>query len=133
MASEAAVARRGSLWATRNGILLAAALLSSAIAWWMIAWPPLTFSNVAEHPQHFALTYAHVLGGTGMLLFGGLNLYLAARNDRFPLHRVVGRTYLACGVLGDVRDRQGRPSDHPPGDGAADQGGGEQDAVAGSP
>ena len=102
MASEAAIARRGSLWATRNGILLAAALLSSAIAWWIIAWPPLTFSNVAEHPRHFALTYAHVLGGTGMLLFGGLNLYLAARNDRFLLHRVVGRTYLACGALGSV-------------------------------
>lgn len=102
MASEAAVARRGSLWSTRNGILLAAALLSSAIAWWMIAWPPLTFSNAAEHPGHFAITYVHVLGGTGMLLFGGLNLYLAARNDRFPLHRLVGRTYLAFGVVGSV-------------------------------
>ena len=102
MASEAALARRRSLWGTRNGILLAAALVSSAVAWWMIAWPPLTFSNVAEHPEHFALTYAHVLGGTGMLLFGGLNLYLAARNDRFALHRVVGRTYLGFGVLGSV-------------------------------
>jgi hypothetical protein len=90
------------LWRTRNGILLAAALLSSAIAWWMIAWPPLTFANASEHPQHFALTYVHVLGGTGMLLFGGFNLYLAARNDRFAIHRLIGRTYLAFGVLGSV-------------------------------
>ena len=102
MASEGLVARRSSFWATRNGILLAAALLSSAIAWWMIAWPPLTFSNVDEHPRHFALTYVHVLGGTGMLLFGGLNLYLAARNDRFSLHRMVGRIYLSFGVVGSV-------------------------------
>lgn len=102
MASEAARARRPSLWRTRNGILLAAALLSSAVAWWMIAWPPLTFSNVAEHPEHFSLTYVHAIGGSGMLLFGGLNLYLAARKDHFKLHRAVGRAYLAFGVLGSV-------------------------------
>jgi uncharacterized membrane protein len=66
----------------------------------MIAWPPLTFANVASHPKHFALTYVHALGGSGMLLFGGLNLYLAARNDRFALHRLVGRAYLAAGAVG---------------------------------
>lgn len=96
------VGRRRSLWGTRNGVLLALALLSSAIAWWMIAWAPLTFANVNDHPEHFFLTYAHVLGGTGMLLFGGLNLYLAARKDHFPLHRTIGKTYLAFGLLGAV-------------------------------
>lgn len=100
MASEAAAPSRRSLWATRNGVLLAAALLSSVVAWWMIAWPPLTFANVADHPRHFAITYAHAIGGSGMLLFGGLNLYLAARNDRYALHRIVGRMYLAFGILG---------------------------------
>ena len=102
MASQAVLKPRPLFWTTRNGVLLAAALLSSAVAWWMIAWPPLTFSNAAEHPQHFPLTYAHVVGGSGMLLFGGLNLYLAARNNHFVLHRVVGRTYLAFGVLGSI-------------------------------
>lgn len=103
MASQVTVARRRHpIWGTRNGVLLAAALLSSAVAWWLIAWPPLTFSNVAEHPGHFTLTYAHVVGGTGMLFFGGLNLYLAARNDNFPLHRLIGRLYLGFGVLGSV-------------------------------
>lgn len=96
------VGQRRSLWGSRNGILLASALLSSVIAWWMIAWTPLTFANVDKHPGHFALKYAHVLGGTGMLLFGGLNLYLAARRDHLPLHRVIGKTYLAFGVLGSV-------------------------------
>lgn len=102
MASKASVGGRDSFWSSRNGILLSAALISSAIAWWMIAWAPLTFANAREHAEHFSLTYAHVLGGTGMLLFGGLNLYLAARRDHFRLHRVIGRTYLAFGFLGCV-------------------------------
>jgi len=96
------VGQRRSLWRTRNGILLASALLSSAIAWWMIAWTPLTLANVDKHPGHFVLTYAHVIGGTGMLLFGGLNLYLAARKDHFTVHRMIGWTYLAFGVLGSA-------------------------------
>ena len=103
MATQAATRpTRRSLWLTRNGLLLAAALLSSLVAWWMIAWPSLTFATTARHSGHFAGTFAHVLGGTGMLLFGGLNLYLAARRDNFPLHRLVGRTYLGFGVFGSV-------------------------------
>ncbi|HET7709917.1 MAG TPA: DUF2306 domain-containing protein [Sphingomicrobium sp.] len=94
--------RPRSLWATRNGVILAAALISSVVTWWLIAWPSLTLATAARHGGHFAGTYAHVLGGTGMLLFGGLNLYLAARRDNFPLHRLVGRTYLAFGVFGAV-------------------------------
>lgn len=82
--------------------MLAAALLSSAVAWGIIAWPPLTFSNIAEHSDHFTLTYAHVIGGSGMLFFGGLNLYLAARRDFLPLHRLVWRSYLAFGILGSA-------------------------------
>jgi hypothetical protein len=103
MASQAAAKQaRPSLWLTRNGALLGLAFVSSAIAWWMIAWPPLTLANVAEHPGHFPLTYAHVVGGTGMLLFGGLNLYLAAAKTNYPLHRLVGRAYLAFGIFGSV-------------------------------
>ena len=85
---------RRPLWATRNGALLAAAIVSSAIAWWMIAWPVATLANTASHKGHFALTFAHMVGGTGMLFLGGLNLYLAARKDHYALHRWVGRAYL---------------------------------------
>ena len=91
---------RRPLWATRNGALLAAAIVSSAIAWWMIAWPVATLANTASHKGHFALTFAHMVGGTGMLFLGGLNLYLAARNDSFGLHRMVGKAYLAFGTFG---------------------------------
>ena len=103
MASEALVVRkRRAVWGTRNGVLLAAALISSAVAWWLIAWPVATLSNVAKHQGHFALTFAHMIGGTGMLVLGALNLYLAARNDSYRLHRRVGQAYLAFGAFGAV-------------------------------
>ena len=60
-------------WTTRNGLLLLAAWVSSGVAWWMIAWPVATLANVTDHRGHFALTFAHMLGGTGMLALGGLN------------------------------------------------------------
>jgi uncharacterized membrane protein YozB (DUF420 family) len=93
---------RRSFWLSGNGLLLLAALLSSAVAWWMIAWPVATFSNLAAHRGHFALTFAHMVGGTGMLFLGGLNLYLAARRDRFALHRRVGQAYLLLGSFGAI-------------------------------
>ena len=88
------------IWRTRNGLLLAAALLTSAIAWWMIAWPVATLARATEHQGHFLLTFAHMIGGTGMLFLGGLNLYLAARKDNFPLHRRIGQSYLLFGAFG---------------------------------
>jgi len=91
-----------TFWGTRNGLFLAAALLSSAVAWWMIAWPVATLSNVDRHQGHFALTFAHMVGGTGMLFLGGLNLYLAARRDAFRLHRRIGQAYLLLGSFGAI-------------------------------
>lgn len=103
MASEALpVRKRRAVWGTRNGVLLAAALISSAVAWWMIAWPVATLSNMDKHTGHFALTFAHMVGGTGMLFLGGLNLYLAACKDHYRLHRRVGQAYLAFGTFGAV-------------------------------
>jgi hypothetical protein len=103
MASEARANRsQRPLWLTRNGILLAAAILSGAVAWWMIAWPVASLANIPSHPGHFALTFAHMVGGTGMLTLGGLNLYLAARKDHFALHRRVGQSYLAFGTFGAI-------------------------------
>jgi hypothetical protein len=103
MATEAVqVRKRRALWGTRNGLLLAAAILSSAVAWWMIAWPVATLSNTASHRGHFALTFAHMVGGSGMLFLGGLNLYLAARNDNYRLHRRVGQAYLGFGAFGAI-------------------------------
>lgn len=89
-------------WATRNGLLLAAAILSSMAAWWMIAWPVASLANVADHEGHFLVTFAHMVGGTGALFLGALNLYLAARANRFPLHRLIGRLYLLFGSFGAI-------------------------------
>lgn len=103
MASSARVAgERRAFWRSRNGILLALALLSGAVAWWMIAWPVATLSNVADHRGHFIWTFAHTVGGTGMLALGGLNLYLGAVRRHVPLHRRIGQTYLLLGLLGSV-------------------------------
>ena len=102
MADEAPIAPRRRIWATRNGLLLAAALLTSMVAWWMIAWPVAILAKAADHRGHFLLTFAHMVGGTGMLLLGGINLYLAARKDRFPLHRRTGQAYLVVGAFGAI-------------------------------
>lgn len=89
-------------WRSAPGLLIAAALVSAAPAWWLIAWPVATFSNVADHPAHFWLTYLHMAGGTGMLLLGAANLNLATRRIAFPLHRQIGRAYLAFGGVGTL-------------------------------
>ena len=89
-------------WKTFNGLILALAMITSAIAWWMIAWPVLIFANVANHPGHFMLTFAHMFGGTGMMVLGGLNLYLAFSGKLHLLHRWAGRLYLAFGTFGSL-------------------------------
>ena len=85
-----------------NGIILILALCSSAIAWWMIAWPVLILANVTDHPGHFMLTFAHMIGGTGMMALGGLNLYLAFRRRLTRLHQWSGRLYLAFGIFSSL-------------------------------
>ena len=89
-------------WRTGYGLLIATALLSTLPAWWLIAWPVASLSNVADHPSHFLLTFLHMTGGTGMLLLGAANLYLAARRIAFPLHRRVGQAYLTFGTVGTL-------------------------------
>ena len=93
---------RRAFWLTRNGILLGAAIISSVAAWWLIAWPVAALSNIGAHRGHFALLFAHMVGGTGALFLGALNLYLAARKTRFALHRRVGQLYLALGAFGAI-------------------------------
>ena len=102
MATSSLKHTKRTFWRTRNGAILAAAVFSSAAAWWMIAWPVMALRNMADHEGHFVLTFAHVAGGTGMLFLGALNLYLAVCNDRFRLHRRVGRLYLLIGTFGAV-------------------------------
>lgn len=89
-------------WLTRNGLLLASAIISGMAAWWLIAWPVATLANIASHKDHFALTFAHMIGGTGMLSLGAANLYLAARKSHYALHRRVGQAYLLFGSFAAI-------------------------------
>ncbi len=87
-------------WRTPAILLLLGALLSSAVAWWFIAWPVMIFANVETHPEHFGLVYAHMIGGTIMLFIGAINLYIGTTGRYFKFHKLFGRTYLIGGTLG---------------------------------
>lgn len=92
--------QRERWWRSPATMLVAAALASSAVAWWLIAVPVLTFEAVGRHPGHYGVLYGHTFGGTLMLFLGAVNLYIGATRTHFRYHRLVGGTYLAGGLLG---------------------------------
>jgi len=87
---------------TPAGILLCVAVLSGGLAWWLIALPVLSLSNVKSHPTHFPQVFVHAVGGTLMLASGAINLYLGATRQFFRLHRPLGLTYLIGGSISAV-------------------------------
>ncbi len=84
------------------GVLLAVGALSSAWAWWLIAQPVVTLSNVEKHAGHFGLLYFHAAGGTLMLFLGLANLYVGTTRKHFKYHKLIGRVYLIGGAFGAV-------------------------------
>ncbi len=98
---SAQVAQR-SWWLSPPGLLLIAGVFSSAWAWLLIAAPVAMLSNIEKHVGHFGLLYVHMLGGTIMLFFGAINLYIGATRRHFRYHKLVGRTYLIGGSLGAI-------------------------------
>lgn len=89
-------------WITPPGFVLAAAVASGAVAWWLIAAPVAMLSNVTNHREHFGLVFAHMLGGTLMLFLGAANLYVGATRRHFRWHKPLGFAYLAGGAVGAV-------------------------------
>lgn len=92
--------RQRSWWATGPGVLLVAAVATSAWAWWLIAYPVVSLGNVAKHPEHFPMVFVHMAGGTLMLLLGAVNLYVGATRRFFRFHRRIGYVYLIGGAVG---------------------------------
>lgn len=80
--------------------LFAAALITAAWAWWLIAWPLAAFHEPGEHPGHFPLVYLHMLGGTVMLVVGAAALFVGWTRRLFRHHRTLGYAYLAGGTIG---------------------------------
>ncbi len=99
---NAQVVTKRTWWLSTPGILLIAGFFSSVWAWWVIAAPVATLSNIDKHVGHFGLVYVHMLGGTIMLFFGAANLYIGATRRHFKYHKLVGRTYLIGGSLGAI-------------------------------
>lgn len=89
-------------WKSWAAVVLFTALVSSAVAWWMIAWPVMSFANTEKHAEHFGWVYAHMIGGTIMLFLGAINLYIGTTSRHFKYHKFLGRTYLIGGTLGVV-------------------------------
>jgi hypothetical protein len=83
-----------------SNALMSLGLVSNIFAWWLIAWPVVTFSNIDKHAGHFGLVYLHAFGGTLMLFLGLANLYIGTTRQHFAYHRLIGRMYLAGGTLG---------------------------------
>jgi hypothetical protein len=80
--------------------LLSGSLLTGAVAWWLIALPVVTWSNVANHPAHFPLVFVHMFTGTIMLFIGAANLYVGATRRHSQHHKLLGYLYLTGGTVG---------------------------------
>jgi uncharacterized membrane protein YozB (DUF420 family) len=99
--NTASVATAASRFSTAN-ILLAIGFISSAVAWWLIAFPVSTFSNIDKHADHFPTVFLHMIGGTIMLFLGLANLYTGTTGKQFKYHKTIGRTYLIGGSVGAI-------------------------------
>jgi hypothetical protein len=97
-AAHAPVRRTPRSWAL--AALFAAALLTGAWAWWLIAWPVVTLEARGKHPAHFPIVYLHMAGGTVMLAVGAASLWVGWTRRAFRHHRRLGYTYLAGGTVG---------------------------------
>jgi len=102
-------------WLSLPGLLLIGALMTGAMAWWLIAAPVAGFGNTDKHAGHFGLVYLHMLGGTLMLFLGAANLYIGSTRRHFRYHKIFGYSYLIGGsvnapiafvlALGKVHDK----------------------------
>jgi len=97
-----AKSQQGSWWLTGPGILLLGAILTGAMAWWLIAFPVFTFSNTETHSGHFVLVYVHMVGGTTMLVLGAANLYIGSTRRFLRFHKLIGYGYILGGGVGSL-------------------------------
>lgn len=79
--------------------IVAAAAISSVVFIWLIAVPAFLPAGAAKHAGHLTLVYAHIAGGTVMLLSGAANLRVGLTRQGFRWHRPIGFAYLASGAI----------------------------------
>lgn len=92
----------GAAWRfTKADWLIGAALSSGVLFVWLIARE--TFAGRwSAHEGHHALLLAHIIGGTGMVVAGAINLRIGLTRQGFRWHRAVGIIYLATGTFASL-------------------------------
>ena len=101
MATISSAGSTGYRW-VRVDLVIGAAILSSVIFVVLVAGPTLT-TDWSRHGGHHAMLLGHIVGGTGMLLFGAAGLRIGLTRQGFATwHRTVGIAYLATGTLASV-------------------------------
>jgi hypothetical protein len=100
MATVSSQGSSGFRWA-RVDLVIGVAILSSIVFVGLVAGPTLT-TGWSHHSGHQAMLLAHIIGGTGMLLFGAVGLRIGLTRQHFGWHRRIGFAYLATGSLASV-------------------------------
>ena len=86
----------------RVDAIVGAAAISSAIFIYLVAGPALAPAGQARHVGHLPLLFAHIGGGTIMLLAGAVALRIGLTRNWFRWHRPAGFTYIAGGTVASV-------------------------------
>lgn len=76
------------------------AIVTTLPVWVLHAIPVATTTAASNHADHFATVYVHMLGGTAMLIFGAMALYVGWTRRHFRFHKYIGYAYLTGGAIG---------------------------------
>lgn len=95
-----ATRHRSTIIPAMPGLLLVAAILTSAPVLWSHAVPVFTGAVMQSHAGHRIILIVHAVGGTAMLVLGATALYIGWTRRGFEHHRLVGYGYLTLGSMG---------------------------------
>ena len=93
-------ARRYRHW--RTDLSVGTAFLLSLIFIWWVAKPDFFPERQAIHAGHLGLLFAHIFGGTAMLVFGAIALRIGLTREWFRWHKVAGYSYIIGGSVGAI-------------------------------
>jgi hypothetical protein len=81
---------------------IGAAAVSSLVFIWLIALPAFGPERQAVHASHLPMLYAHIVGGTIMLLVGAVALRIGLTRSWFRWHKPAGYAYIVSGTIASL-------------------------------